>query len=173
MCWCWVFCPMKLHESSTLGSIQSDHSPMNSSLSCLLTLFIRVIFPYDKSKLVQNTLPLSRKRTIIYTKTLTELCSLVCWWRLWWWNSVVSFKAISVVILKKVNWNIRLNRNSKSKKRHNSYKNLDRVMYSCLLIEVMMVKKCCKFQSNICSGFEKKKKSKKCNDSYKNLDRLM
>ena len=36
------------------------------------------------------------------------------------------------------------------KKGHNSYKHLDRVMYSCMLIEVMMVNKCFKFQSNIC-----------------------
>ena len=46
--------------------------------------------------------------------------------------------------------------NSNSKKGINSYKNLDRVVYSRLLIEVMMVNKCCKFQSNICNGFVKK-----------------
>ena len=50
----------------------------------------------------------------------------------------------------------KFNQNSKAKNGHNSYKNLDRVMYSCLLLEVMMVKKCCKFQSNICNGFGKK-----------------
>ena len=49
-----------------------------------------------------------------------------------------------------------LNQKYKSKKGHNSYKNLDRVMYSCLLMEVMMVNKCCKFQRNICYGFDKK-----------------
>ena len=38
------------------------------------------------------------------------------------------------------------------KKGHNSYKNLDRVMYSCLLMQVMMVKR--------------------GNNSYKNLDRV-
>ena len=57
---------------------------------------------------------------------------------------------------KKVNSYKNLYQNSKSKKGHNSYKNLDRVMYSCLLMEVMMVNKRCKFQSNICNGFDKK-----------------
>ena len=28
-------------------------------------------------------------------------------------------------------------------------------MYSCLWMKVMMVNKCCKFQSNICNGFDK------------------
>ena len=42
------------------------------------------------------------------------------------------------------------------KKGHNSYKNLHRFMYSCLLMEVMMVNKCCKFQSNIYTDFDKK-----------------
>ena len=56
-------------------------------------------------------------------------------------------------------------------------------MYSGLLLEVMMVKKCCKFQSNICNGFENKKigtkkinqnsKSKKGHNSYKILDTVM
>ena len=49
-----------------------------------------------------------------------------------------------------------LNQHSKSKKGHNSLKKLDRIMYSCLLMEVMMVNKCGKFQSNICYGFDKK-----------------
>ena len=44
----------------------------------------------------------------------------------------------------------------KSKKDHNSYKNLDIVMYSCLLMEVLMVNKFCKIQSNIWNGFDKK-----------------
>ena len=34
-------------------------------------------------------------------------------------------------------------------------KTLTRVMYFCLLLEVMMTNKYCKFQSNICNGFEK------------------
>ena len=52
------------------------------------------------------------------------------------WISVVSFKAMSVMVLKKVNWYKQLNQNSKSKEGHNSYKDLDRVMYSCLLMGV-------------------------------------
>ena len=67
----------------------------------------------------------------------------------------LSFKAISAMVEKKANWyKKKINQNSKSKKGHNSYKNHDRVMYSCLLMEVMMVNKYCKFQSNICNGFE-------------------
>ena len=42
------------------------------------------------------------------------------------------------------------------KKGHFSCKNLNRVMYSCLLMEVMMLNKCCKFRSHIYNGFEKK-----------------
>ena len=59
------------------------------------------------------------------------------------------------MVLKKVGWYEKLNQNSKVKNGHNSYENIGRVMYYCLLLEVMMVKKCCKFQSNICNGFEK------------------
>ena len=50
----------------------------------------------------------------------------------------------------------KFNQHSKSKKGHNSYKKLDRVMSSCLLMEVMMMNKCCKFQSCICNGLDKK-----------------
>ena len=57
---------------------------------------------------------------------------------------------------KKVNWYKKRNQNFKSKKGRNSYKILDRVISSCLLMEVMMLNKCCRFQSNICNGFDKK-----------------
>ena len=56
----------------------------------------------------------------------------------------------------KVNWYKKLNQNSKSKKGYNSYKNLERVMYSCLSMEVMMVNKYCKCISYISNGFAKK-----------------
>ena len=61
-----------------------------------------------------------------------------------------------MVLKKNVGWCEKLNQKSKAKNGHNSYKNIDRVMYSCLLLEVMKVKKCCKFQSNICNGLKKK-----------------
>ena len=44
----------------------------------------------------------------------------------------------------------------KSKKGHNSYKNFDRVMYSCLLMEVMKVNQYFKCIRLISNGFEKK-----------------
>ena len=50
----------------------------------------------------------------------------------------------------------KIKQNSKSKKGHNSYKILDRFMYSCLLMEVMMVNKYCKCISYISNGFAKK-----------------
>ena len=72
------------------------------------------------------------------------------------------------MVFKKVGWYEKLNQNSKAKNGHNSYKNLDRAMDSCLLLEIMMVKKCCKFQSNICNGFEKKVNwNKKLNQNSK------
>ena len=49
------------------------------------------------------------------------------------------------------------------KKGNNSYKNLDIFMHSCLLMEVMMVKKCCKFQSNILLSWKKVNWYKKLN----------
>ena len=51
-----------------------------------------------------------------------------------------------------MNWYEKLNQKLKLKKGHNSYKNLDRAVYSSLLME----NKCCKFQNNISSDFEKK-----------------
>jgi hypothetical protein len=46
------------------------------------------------------------------------------------------------------------NKNSKSKKGHNSVKMLDRVTFSCLQVGVMMVNKCAKFQSHMSMDFE-------------------
>ena len=57
---------------------------------------------------------------------------------------------------KQVNWYKQLNQTSRSKKGHNYYKTIDRVLYSYLLMDVLMVNKCCKFQSKICNGFGKK-----------------
>ena len=54
-------------------------------------------------------------------------------------------------------WYEKLNQNSKWKKGLYSDENMDKVMYSCLLMDVMMVNKCCKFQSNICNSSEKKR----------------
>ena len=69
------------------------------------------------------------------------------------------------------------------KKGNNTDKNLHRVIYSCLIMTIMTVDKNCKFQSNICNGFEKKvewyekrnqnTKSKNGHNSYKNLERVM
>ena len=66
---------------------------------------------------------LSRKRAIILTKAWTELCTLVCCWKYWWWKSIVNFKAISLMVLKK-KWigTKQLHQNSKSKKGHHFYK---------------------------------------------------
>ena len=44
---------------------------------------------------------------------------------------------------------------SNSKKGHTSYIYLDRAMLLCLLMEVMMVNKYCKIQSNISYGLKK------------------
>ena len=49
-----------------------------------------------------------------------------------------------------------LNQNSKLKKSQNSLKKIDRIMCSCLSMEVMMVNKYCKCISYISNGFEKK-----------------
>ena len=54
-------------------------------------------------------------------------------------------------------WYKTLNQNSKSKKGHNSYKNLDRVINSCLVMEEMMVNKYYKFEGKICNSFENKR----------------
>ena len=43
---------------------------------------------------------------------------------------------------------------SKSKIGHNFYKMLDRVNYSCLNVEIMMVNKCSKFQFNTGIGYK-------------------
>ena len=48
-----------------------------------------------------------------------------------------------------------LNQNYKSKKGHNSSFFLEKVMISCLLMEIMMRNKCWTFQSNISFGFER------------------
>jgi Ni,Fe-hydrogenase I cytochrome b subunit len=79
-------------------------------------------------------------------------------------------------------WYTNFNINSKSKKRHNSVKVLDRVTSFCLQIGFMMVNKCAKFQSHYVNGdwkylrwyanYNIYSKSKKWHNSVKILDRV-
>ena len=60
------------------------------------------------------------------------------------------------MVLKKSGLVEKLYGNSKLKKGHKSYKNLDTVTYSCLMMQVMIVNKYCKFKSHFFNGFETK-----------------
>ena len=70
---------------------------------------------------------------------------------LWWWKTVASFKAIALIVYEK-SW---LKHNtqprkwfSKSKRGNNYCKKQDGVMLLAVQGQLMMVNKCCKFQSN-------------------------
>ena len=58
------------------------------------------------------------------------------------------------------------NQNSKQKKGHNAFKKLDRVMNTCLLIDVMMVDKYCKCISYISNDFEKSEVVRKTQSKF-------